>query len=690
MNQDQQILSDIGVYTKYAKYNENSHQRESYSDIVDRNIDMHIRKFPELEEEIRDAYAVIYSKQGLPSMRSMQFAGRPIEVNPARIFNCSYLPVDDILAFSETMFLLLSGTGVGYSVQRHHVEQLPPILLPNTERRRRYLIGDSIEGWADAVKVLVKSYFSGSSTIDFDYSDIRAKGAALITSGGKAPGPEPLMRCIEAIRALLDTKENGDQLYDFEVHDIMCLIADAVLAGGIRRAALIAYFSLDSEEMLECKSSFVVKSWSYMTTLAPTDTNGEPVETLAVHTDKMGEKFYDLTCEVEEPGYGSQTHQAYWVREGDLNTLKTEGKLPWFYFRPHRGRANNSAVFVRHRVTKKVWDEFWTRVKNNKTGEPGAMFTNDRDILGNPCNEISLRPFQFCNLGEINAATVESQEDLEARAKAIAFICTLQASYTDFHYLRPVWKKTTEKEALIGVSLTGIAANKLANLDQKKAALVAVEENKRVAALIGINPAARVTTIKPAGTSSIVLGCSSGIHEYFSKYWIRRMRIGKNEAIYSYLQTHLPGLIEDEFFNPDKQAVLSVPQAAPEGALLRGESATQTLERIKFFYHNWIVPGHQSGANTNNISATVSIKDDEWEEVGEWMWENRDSYNGIAVLPYDGGTYIQAPFEEIDEETYNKMFTLLKNVNLSMIFEFEDNTDLQGELACAGGACEIV
>lgn len=254
MDISQKILSDITVFLKYAKYTPSLNRREIWTELVDRNKAMHLKKYPQLADEIENTYKFVYDKKILPSMRSMQFAGKPIEISPNRIYNCAYAPVDDWRTFGEIIFLLLGGTGIGFSVQKHHVEKLPEIRRPNPAKFRRYLISDSIEGWADAVKALVKSHFQGGSTLRFDYSDIRPKGAALITSGGKAPGPQPLKECLVKMQGILDRKEDGDKLEPIEVHDIVCHIADAVLAGGIRRAALISLFSADDEEMISCKS----------------------------------------------------------------------------------------------------------------------------------------------------------------------------------------------------------------------------------------------------------------------------------------------------------------------------------------------------------------------------------------------------------------------------------------------------
>ena len=449
MNIEQQILSDITVHLKYAKYLPEKQRRETWNELVTRNKEMHLRKFPQLKEEIENAYKLVYDKKILPSMRSLQFAGKVAEINNARIFNCCYLPVDDYRAFSEALFLLLTGCGVGYSVQSHHVEELPEIRKPL--KPKRYLIGDSIEGWADAVKTLCKAYFGKTITYPlFDYRDIRPKGAALVTTGGKAPGPEPLKIALTHIEAIFSRKKDGDKLTSLECHDMMCHLADAVLGGGIRRAALISLFDLTDEDMLTCK-------------------------------------------------FGN-----------------------WWEENPQRGRANNTVVLLKSRIDKDTFLQLWKKIELSNSGEPGFMFTENANLGTNPCAEISLKPKQFCNLVEINASDISSQEDFNERARQAAFIGTLQASYTDYHYLREDWKKVTEKEALLGIGMTGIASGEVLKYNLEEAAKITVAENERVANLIGINKAARITTVKPSGTSSLVLGTSSGIHAWHSEYYIRR------------------------------------------------------------------------------------------------------------------------------------------------------------------------
>ncbi len=616
MELNQQILSDLIIYMKYARYLPDQNRRETWDEICDRYQEMMVEKYPQLQTETEDAMQWVRQRKVLPSMRAMQFAGTAIARNNSRIYNCAYLPVDDIRAFSETMFLLLGGTGVGYSVQYHHVEQLPPI--QKAEKKRRFLIGDSLEGWADAVKVLLKGYFGLSQYIpEFDYSDIRPKGARLVTAGGKAPGPEPLKICIAHVQALLDRKKNGDKLTPLECHDLMCYLANAVLAGGIRRSAMISLFSHNDEEMLTCK-------------------------------------------------YGN-----------------------WWELNEQRGRANNSVVLHRDQVTREEFFELWKKIELSGSGEPGFYFTNDLDWGTNPCCEIALRPFQFCNLCEVNVSDVEAQEELNERARVASYLGTLQAGFTNFHYLREVWKTTTEQDALIGVGMTGIASGRVEKLDLNEAAQEVKKVNLEVSDKIGIQFAARTTTIKPSGTSSLVLGTSSGIHAWHNDFYIRRIRIGKNEALYEYLRIAHPELLEDDLLN-SKQAIICIPQKAPDGSVLRTEDVMDLLHRIKRFNEDWVRKGFRRGSNANNVSATVSIADEDWDRVGKWMWKNKASYNGLSVLPFDTGNYKQAPFEDINEAMFKELEKSLKAIDLKNVYETDDDTDHKAEAACAGGACQIV
>ena len=610
-----EILSQVTIFSKYAKYLPELKRRETWDDIVTRYEVMLMQKFPKLKKEISENAEFIRQKKVLPSMRALQFAGAAAEVNNARIYNCCYLPMDSVHCFSESMFLLLGGTGVGYSVQFQHVEKLPEIIKPT--KNKRFLIQDSIIGWADAVKVLMKSYFGKGPKPNFDFRDIRPKGSRLITAGGKAPGPEPLKVCLFHIESILERKQNGEKLSTLEVHDIMCHIANSVLSGGIRRAAMIALFSHDDEDMLTCK-------------------------------------------------FGN-----------------------WWELNEQRGRSNNSAVLERGQISEEEFKSLWKKVELSNSGEPGFYWTKNAEWGTNPCCEIALRPYQFCNLCEVNVSDVQDEEDLQQRVKVAAFFGTLQASYSDFHYLRPIWQKTTEKDALLGIGMTGIGSGEILKYDLAKAAEVAKETNAFYAEEIGINKAARVTCIKPSGTTSCVLGTASGIHAWHNDYYLRTVRFNKSEDIAKYLMENHPEICEDDQLRSHDTLCVRIPIKSPENSILRSETPIELLERVKHFSMNWIKNGHRSGYNTHNVSATVSIRENEWNMVGSWMWENRNHYNGLSVLPYWGGTYVQAPFEDITKEEYEEKIKHLTSIDLTNVIEEDDTVNFGAIAACAGGACEV-
>ena len=627
------ILSEITIFSKYAKYIPQLERRETWDEIITRYESMLVKKYPKQKEAIALSLPFIREKKILPSMRALQFAGIAAEVNNARIYNCCYLPIDSVYSFSETMFLLLGGTGVGYSVQKHHVEQLPLIKKPT--KKRNYLIEDSIMGWADAIKMLMKAYLGEKSMPIFDFRSIREKGARLVTAGGKAPGPEPLKLCLFKIQTILDRKEDGEKLTPLDCHDILCHIANSVLAGGIRRSAMISLFSHDDEDMLTCK-------------------------------------------------FGN-----------------------WWELNEQRGRSNNSAVLERGIITEDQFKDIWKRIKASGSGEPGVYWTNDKDWGTNPCVEIALRPYQFCNLVEVNVSNIVSQEDLNSRVAAAAYFGTLQAGFTDFHYLRPIWSKTTQKDALIGVSMTGIGSGVVLNYDLEEAATIAKITNSVVSELIGINEAARVTCVKPAGTTSLVLQTSSGIHAWHAPYYDRIVRFAKNEPQAVYLMINHPEICEDDILRPTDTLCVRIPVKAPEGSIFRTETALDLLERVKKVSLEWILPGHNNGFNTHNVSATISIDENrmypttfnpeirdfnynnEWEEVGQWMWKNKDVYNGLSIMPHDGGSYVQTPFTDISKEEYETRIKLLKEIDLSKVIEHEDHVDFGQAVACGGSQCEI-
>ena len=616
----QKTLSDITHYSKYARYNEKFFRRETFEETTQRNLDFHLSRFPEHESLLRESYKEVFDKNILPSMRSMQFAGEALHRNHARSYNCAFQHMKEAVCFADLLFLLLSGCGVGYSVQRHHVSQLPTISEP--KEGTRYFVQDTIEGWSDAVNELVNSYFFGGTKPLFDFSLVRPEGSPLKTSGGKAPGSKKLAEALAKVEAVFTAAlSNGfKRLRPIDVHDINCYLADCVAAGGIRRSAMISLFSMDDTEMLLAKSG----NW--------------------------------------------------WEDNGQ------------------RARSNNSVVLLRGHVTQSEFENLWDMCKLSYAGEPGFFWTHCREIGTNPCAEISLLHRQFCNLVTINAAKIGSMEEFIQSCRHAAIIATFQATLTDFCYIHPEWAVTTKKEALIGVSMTGIADNPVgySSWDLKKAAEVVVQTNKIMANILGINFSARCTTGKPDGTSSLILGCASGVHGRHNDYYFRTIRFGVKEAIASYLTSVLPTEFYELDVTDNSRVVIGLPVQSPRGSITRHESAIDLLVRSARQNNEWIKSGHNYGQNYNNQSVTVSLKDHEWDEARDWMWENRESYTGISVLPYDGGTYRQAPFQDITATRYAELIGLMpKYIDLTAVMESEDMTTLSMEPACSGGACEV-
>ena len=622
----EKLLSLFNTYDKYLIHLPDKERRESWFEAIDRVKIQHLKKFPNIAEEIEWAFQYVYDKKLVPSMRSLQFAGKAILKNEVRLYNCAYLPVSDTKAFRETTFLLLSGVGVGFSVQSHHVNQLPATRIP--ENRQKFLIMDSIEGWSDAIDAVIKAYLGNLGYIpNFDYTDIRPAGTPLKSSGGLAPGFQKLKWCLDEITTIFEkAHRNHGKLSTLDAHDIMCIIADCVVSGGIRRSACISLFDRNDMAMLTAKS-------------------------------------------------------------GD-----------WGSYPEYRGRANNSIVLERSVVTEEEFRKLWVFMKESGSGEPGFLWVEDRDMGTNPCAEISLQPHTFCNLCDVSIADIgDDNEEFFNRIKAAAIIGTVQATYTDFHYLSNRWKIATEKSAQIGVSITGICDNsKYQSLDYKTAAKeYAQKVNAELSAVLGINQSVASTTVKPSGNAAVVLSTSSGVHARHSKFYFRRMSINKNRPIYAYLKNINPALVE-EHLTKIEEAFIKVPIKVQDGALVReDETAIDFLNRVKFLQQNWIVPGHREGANMNNVSSTVSIREDEYDICEDWFWENRAFYNGIACLPYDTTFYTQVPFEDITEEVYlasvKEIYSYLEKneIVFTDIKETIDGTDHLATAGCEGMSCDI-
>lgn len=621
MSQGSQILSQIIAYSKYAKYIESQQRRENYKETVERVQQMHMERFPRLQDQIVQAFKHVHAQRVLPSMRTMQFAGPSLRKNNLKGYNCSYLPLDSVQALKEAMYLLLCGTGVGYSVQNRHVRNFP-VFKPLRPGHTNFTPEDSIEGWAEVLEYIVNSYIEGYREVHVNYQMIRPKGARL-SSGAKAPGPEPLMKAMEFVKVILDRKKPGERFTSLDVHDIMCHASNAVLSGGVRRSAMIALFDADDHLMLTCK----------------------------------------------KPSNLVDNQQRY--------------------------RANNSVFLLRDGLEFEHFSDVFDRMVASGSGEPGFFLSNHPDYGTNPCAEIGLLPCGLCNLTEINASNIRDQADFESRVWAATLIGTMQATYTDFPFVNPSWGITADEEALLGVSMTGIATGRVMDLDLLKGAEQAVEWNTYYAKEIGINPAARVTTVKPAGTTSSLLNCSSGVHAWHDRYYKRNVRFNVDEPIAEFLMNALPEFCEPskEMGKEDTEMVFFVPVMAPDGATTRdSESAIELLERINRLYSDWVLPGHVRGDNTHNVSSTVNYRPDEWPEVKKWMWHNRDSYAAISCFPFDNGVYEQAPFESIDEQKFkNYMETLDQKptIDLTSIIETDNLTDLRGEVACANGQCSL-
>lgn len=614
MNKSNKLLSDIVAFRTYAKYLPHIGRRETIQETINRNMNMHLERFPNLSKDLLKAYRQVHDLKVMPSMRSMQFGGDAILKNNARIYNCSFVHAKYDRVFAEILYLLLCGTGVGFSVQKHHVQQLPSIKKPKEENL--YSVHDSIEGWAEALNQLMMAYFYGGIRPIFDLSKIRAKGSLLVTSGAKAPGPEPLRQTLAQVEEKLKSAI-GRKMTPMEAHDVICMVADCVLAGGIRRAALISLFDRDDKELL---------------------------------TSKHGE---------------------WWVKH------------------PYRARANNSAILPRDKVTQEEFNHIFDMCIKSNAGEPGFSWTNDVEMGFNPCHEISLHSNQFCNLTTTNLTDLKNEKDLHNRVYSAALLGTIQASYTNFPYLSDRWKEVTEQEALLGCSFTGIAdAPSLTAAQLQGAAKLVLEVNEKYARKIGINPAARATAIKPEGSASCVVGSSSGVHDRHDEYYLRRVRMNKSDPLARYLINAVPELMEDDMFS-QTGTIVTIPQESPEGALIRSNTDAFTLlERVNFYNKNWVQAGHRTGANYHNVSCTINYKPDEVEELKKRMWDSRDVYAGISLLPFDGGSYQQAPFESCSKETFEKFEKMVKDIDLAKVIELEDNTDRVNELACAGGVCE--
>ena len=601
------IISDYIFYSKYSRTKPDG-TKESWEESVSRVMQMHWQFFEgKIKEEdqsefnryFQKAWSAYDKKQILGSQRALQYGGPQMLKNHLRLYNCSASYANRIEFFPELMELLLSGAGVGYSVQKKHTEQLPKVIGIDKGRKQIYEIEDSIEGWATSTGDLIKQYFNNGPQLLFDYSKIRPEGA-YVSGGFKAPGPEPLMKCHEKIRAILDKVQNR-KLRPFEIHWIACIIADAVISGGIRRSAMISLFDIDDQEMLMCKTK------------------------------------------------------------------------DWYNYWPELCRCNNSAVILPDTPKEKYLNLF-SMIK--EYGEPGVIFLKDPKQVLNPCAEVGLLPeyenedgsieygFGFCNLCEVNGAKIKSEADFYNACEAAAILGTFQAAYTkNFPVLSETSKKLAERDALIGVGITGMADCPQILFDpkvQRKGAQIVKETNEKIAKILGINSAARTTVIKPSGNASQLLGCASGVHAYHFRKYIRNIQANNNEQAFQEMRKTNPQIISTSYWNPKNESVLSFPVELPEDALVRTEYSTiEFLERIRLTKENWIEEGTRFDHPSTlvrpdirmNVSCTVSVKDDEWEEVAEYIWKYRESFCGISFLNETApNSYPQMPYTQYLDE----------------------------------------
>jgi len=661
---DPDMLSGYIHVGKYARFT--GERRELFHETVARSENMHIDRWPELESEIRDAFRFVHQKKGMPSMRSMQFAGEALLRDNARVYNCSFGHLSSWRRFQEFFYLLLCGCGVGYSVQWRHVDQLTEVKAVDPTDVCHYTIDDSIRGWADALGFLIACYTQSGCYPEFNYSKIRREGALLKTSGGRAPGHLPLKKCLEAVRAVLEGAV-GRQVRPIEAHDIMCYTAEAVLAGGIRRSAMICLFSPEDTEMLYAKTHGVFRP--------------------------AGKR---------DPGLNAQ-----------------------------REMANNSAAMLRGSCSYETFKRVITVAQQNY-GCPGFYFTNNLDYGPNPCGEIGMWPvvrhcadcggwsnpdlyycehcegrnlelksgISFCNLTEVNAAACSSVEELHAATIAMARIGTMQAAYTDFDYLGPVTEAIVRREALLGVGMTGIMDNREMVMSKgvlARCAEAAVAENQRFAQLLGINPAARVTTIKPSGTASLELGgVSSGCHHRWARRYFHRVTANRLEPHAEYFRRVNPHMIEEK---PNGDWAIVFPVQAPDDAMtVKDGEAMGFIDDVMHMYDEWICAGiarpESAPGLTHNVSCTVTVRDGELEGVIERIWDERSRVAAMSFVPYLlDARFAFAPRQAVvspqDEARWNHLISLYKPIDWSEFRETEDTTAARDTVACAGGVCEL-
>ena len=614
--------------SRYARFQDDKGRRENWGETVDRYVDYIFSRTPaiadktDLKTELRNA---IYNLELMPSMRAVMTAGKSADRDNTCVYNCSYLPVDDPKSFDEAMFILLCGTGVGFSVESKYINQLPDVPEKLFDSGGTINVHDSKEGWAKSLRLLLAHLWAGEIP-KWDVSAIRPAGARLKTFGGRASGPEPLVDLFKFTVATFKHAQ-GRRLNSLECHDLMCKIGEVVVVGGVRRSAMISLSDLDDERIRHAKAG------------------------------------------------------------------------PWWDTAPHRALANNSAVYNETPTVGKFMEE-WLSLYNSHSGERG-IFNREAaqkavakyghrdpnfEFGTNPCSEIILRPYQFCNLSECVVRHDDNKETLLRKVRLAAILGTIQATFTKFPYLRKVWQRNTEEERLLGVSLTGIYDNPLLTTEGEElnGLLTELREearraNEEFAELLGIPKSAAITCVKPSGTVSQLVDSASGIHPRHSKFYIRRVRGDKKDPLSQFLiEQGVPN--EPCVYKPDQTVVFSFPQKAPAGITRGDVTPIDHLSLWLTYQRHWC---------EHKPSVTISVEEKDWPSVGAWTWDHFDEISGVSYLPYDGGTYRQAPYEECTEEEYNNLKAYIPHVNWEDLKENTDNVEGAQMLACSAGTCEI-
>lgn len=620
--------------SRYARYLDKEQRREDWHETVARYFDFmaeHLNKHhnydlnsSQLRKELQDA---VINMEVMPSMRSLMTAGKALERDNTAGYNCSYLPIDDPKAFDEAMYILLCGTGVGFSVERQAIQKLPEVPDQLFDSKTTVVVSDSKEGWAKSLRQIIALLYAGEIP-KWDVSKVRPKGARLKTFGGRASGPEPLVELFQFVVSIFKGAQ-GRKLTSLECHDIMCKIGEVVVVGGVRRSAMISLSNLSDDRMRHAKSG------------------------------------------------------AWWEKNGQ------------------RALANNSACYT-ERPDVGIFMQEWTALYESKSGERGifnreaakkVVKKNGRrnsefDFGTNPCSEIILRPYQFCNLSEIIVRADDTVDSLKRKARLASILGTFQSTLTHFPYLRKVWQKNTEEERLLGVSMTGILDNALLNnpddprlekiLEEIKT--VCIASNALVADTLGIPPSAAITCVKPSGTVSQLTDSASGIHARHAPYYFRRVRGDLKDPLTQHM---IAAGVQAEpcVMKPEQTVVFTFPKKAPEGALLRKDlTALQHLKLWLMYQRHWC---------EHKPSVTISVTEHEWPEVGAFVWQHFDEMSGVSFLPYDGGSYRQAPYEDCTKEQYEELLAKTPSTINWDLVEVDDNVEGVQTLACTAAGCEV-